>query len=274
VQQLARMEADWLAMLEATALHDVCDTHWDADAGNSPLSASVVNHGEIYQREVGAVCTPQPFGGTQEAMRYLQATLEQDPHSKSAILLRAITANQKSQWSGVAYKLLVGEADRSNDGNARDKSYDIIKGLLTETGLVKHRWLTASSMVFAADPLYAVIAAVGILGRDKASAALANRYAPRLIRLQYLQMVYATAVQMSHKASVVRATQGLAKATATASTVAKSAAMAVGKASPVLAQLFDLVPRPRLRVVEMTASKAWALQGVRQITTLPNIEIW
>lgn len=152
---LAPYEADWLKALDRTATRDYFKTHFDEN--DSGKITAVVSAGQIYACESDLIHYPQPLTA-KYTERWVGLILDPDIASPDAIGLRAYFGNQKSVLEK-AKAILVGKADRS-EGDSRDKSYDLLKGVLTSDLGRRFNWLHPRLMAFSAGGLAASAAGV------------------------------------------------------------------------------------------------------------------
>lgn len=130
-QALRPYEQDWLRALKSPQIARYFECHFDEnDAGK--LTARFAS-GIAYAEEAGRACHPQPLAHQDDIHQWLELTLGKDIAAPDAFALRAFFGNQKSVIDQ-AKALLVGDWDRGNDGNMRDKTIDLMRGVLT------HEW--------------------------------------------------------------------------------------------------------------------------------------
>ncbi|MDP9901884.1 T6SS effector BTH_I2691 family protein [Variovorax ginsengisoli] len=157
---LAPYEADWLAAIDSNAFRAYFKTHFDADDA-AELTARV-SSGLIYAGESYIAHFPQP-AVRQHTERWTGIILDKDIEDPAAIALRGFYGNQRSVITKVK-ALLVGNADRgataAKDGQGeisdiRDKSYDVLKGIVTHDLGKSLNWLHPRLMAFSAGGLAA-----------------------------------------------------------------------------------------------------------------------
>lgn len=130
---LKLFEADWNAWLCSDELvKDYFDLHFDADAINDPKADAQrgCSSGLVYCQEVHNTFTPANY--TDEPEKTFHAQLDADIKDKSAVLQRALFANQKTiiEQFQASIVQLVNDPGNEADGK-RDKFYDFMKGLIT-----------------------------------------------------------------------------------------------------------------------------------------------
>ncbi|BEP70655.1 MULTISPECIES: T6SS effector BTH_I2691 family protein [unclassified Variovorax] len=152
---LAPYETDWLSALDGEALRAYFKHHFNEhDAGK--LTARV-SSGLIYASEGDLAHFPQPFTA-QHTERWTGLILEPDITEPRAIALRAMFGNQKSVIDKV-HAILIGKADRA-EGDGRDKTYDLLKGILTHELGQRLNWLHPVIVSLSAGGLAASAAGV------------------------------------------------------------------------------------------------------------------
>ncbi|WP_153012955.1 T6SS effector BTH_I2691 family protein [Pseudacidovorax intermedius] len=152
---LAAYEADWLKVVGRPATRNYFKTHFDEnDAGKI---TAVVSSGQIYAAESDLIHYPQPLTA-RHIERWVGLILDAEITSPDAVALRAFFGNQKSVLEK-AKAVLVGKADRS-EGDSRDKTYELAKGVLTHDLFRRFNWLHPRLMAFSAGGLAATAAGV------------------------------------------------------------------------------------------------------------------
>lgn len=111
----------------------------------------------LYAEEADRVCYPQPLAHKDDIDQWLALTLGQDIGKTDAFALRAFFGNQKDSIDK-AQELLVGKWDRSNDGNMRDKTVDLMRGVLNHEMARKYNWLHPRVVALSMGGLTAMVA--------------------------------------------------------------------------------------------------------------------
>lgn len=153
--RLALHEKNWLAAVNSSATLAYFATHFDESDPNKHTAPT--SPGAIYAGESHLIHYPQPLSTAECYAQYLERMLEPpitDPH---AVPLRAMFGNQKDVISRV-HAMLIGDADRDNEDNMRDKTLDIFKGLVTAEWGPKYSWMKAAVMGLSGGHLAAVAA--------------------------------------------------------------------------------------------------------------------
>lgn len=178
-------EEDWLtATCDAQTL-DYFEKHFDENDPNTPTAP--VSPGLIYASESGLIHQPQPLLFETHGARYMQSVIEpglKDLADPRAPALRAMYGNQKSVVASVK-ALLLGRWDRSDDpqtgqGDVRDKTIDLLRGVLTHDLARRFRWLHPTLMALAGGQMSAIIA--GML--QAAAVAAGKPAAPPSVSMQ------------------------------------------------------------------------------------------
>jgi hypothetical protein len=152
---LAPYESDWICAIDGEPLRGCFKHHFDEnDAGKLTARAS---SGLIYASESDLVHFPQPLVH-RHAERWTGLILDADITEPRAIALRAMFGNQKSAIDKVQ-AILVGTADRS-EGDSRDKTYDLLKGVVTHELGQRLNWLHPHLLALSAGGLAASAAGV------------------------------------------------------------------------------------------------------------------
>lgn len=153
--RLALHEKNWLAAANSPATLAYFATHFDE--GDPNKHTAPTSPGAIYAGESHLIHYPQPLSTAECHAQYLERMLERpitDPH---AVPLRAMFGNQKDVISRV-HAMLIGDADRGNEDNMRDKTLDIFKGLVTAEWGPKYSWMKAAVMGLSGGHLAAIAA--------------------------------------------------------------------------------------------------------------------
>ncbi|MDH6168429.1 hypothetical protein M2282_003582 [Variovorax boronicumulans] len=156
-------EEDWLEITCKARTLDYFEQHFDENEPNKPTAP--VCPGLIYAQESGLIHQPQPLVFEKHGERYMQNVIEpglKDLADPRAPALRAMYGNQKSVIAS-AKALLLGTWDRSDDpqseqGDVRDKTIDLLRGLLTHDLGRRFGWLHPRLMALAAGQTAAFIA--------------------------------------------------------------------------------------------------------------------
>lgn len=137
-QAMRPYEQDWLRALDCAAMRDYFKNHFDEnDPGKITAQCS---SGTVYAEEADRVCYPQPLAHKDDINQWLELTLGKDIGKTDAFALRAFFGNHKESIDK-AKELLVGDWDRGNDGNMRDKTVDLMRGVLNHELARKYNWL-------------------------------------------------------------------------------------------------------------------------------------
>lgn len=164
-EALAPYEADWLKVLDSNALRDYFKLHFNEDA-SSEMTART-SPGFIYASESHIAHFPQPYTH-QHTERWTGLILDPDIAEPRAIALRGFFGNQRSVIQKVR-AILIGNADRSATpakdgqgeiGDIRDKTYDVLKGLITHDMGKRLNWLHPRLMALSAGGMAASAAGV------------------------------------------------------------------------------------------------------------------
>nr|WP_315189127.1 T6SS effector BTH_I2691 family protein [uncultured Albidiferax sp.] len=178
---LEKIENDWL-----TASQDPCTLayfqhHFDPQDPNKPLN--LLCSGKVYAEESQRIHQPAPFSSGPVLERYL-AMLEQPITQPSAVVLRALVGNQQAVIE-VVHTQLTG--DSGADG-MRDKSYDVLKGVLgldaSAKALKKYGWMGDAIGMFSVGQLSALSGA--LLGAAGRNPRLSASLQAQLAKMQYL----------------------------------------------------------------------------------------
>ncbi|SEK16667.1 MULTISPECIES: T6SS effector BTH_I2691 family protein [unclassified Variovorax] len=159
--RLELFENDWLAAAHAPETKAYFAGHFDESDPNKRTAP--VSPGAIYAAESHRIHYPQPLSKVDCHERYLEDLLGKPITDPASVALRAMFANQKSAIDKV-HAMLIGDADRDNENNMRDKALDIFKGLVTAEWGPKYSWMTALVMGLCAGQLSAIAAAAFQLG--------------------------------------------------------------------------------------------------------------
>lgn len=189
-KKLAPYEADWLAAMKTKATLGYFGCHFDE---NDPGKRTApVKAGEIYSAESEKVHCPQPQSEQRHYEDYLAHLLDKSVTDPQAVGLRAIFGNQKSVIEKATH-LLSGSPDRSNADNMRDKTYDMLKGLLTLEQSARFSWLTPAFAAFAGGHHAALSAAAFLLLRGNPEKA--GTYLKRLPQLSLANQTVLHAIE-------------------------------------------------------------------------------
>ncbi|MFM9925135.1 T6SS effector BTH_I2691 family protein [Variovorax sp. H27-G14] len=153
--RLALYEDDWLTAAGAPT-DGYFTHHFDESDPNKRLAPT--SPGAIYAGESHRIHYPQPQSKADCCERYLERLLGKPITDPGSVALRAMFANQKSVIDKV-HAMLIGDADRDNENNMRDKSQDIFKAMVTAEWGPKHSWMKALVMGLCAGQLSAIAAA-------------------------------------------------------------------------------------------------------------------
>ena len=153
---LYEYERDWLQSTAHKATLDYFKHHFNENDLNEVTGRT--SPGTIYASESHLIHFPQPLSNEKGFKDYVIHTLNKPITDAQSVMLRAMFGNQKSVIEHV-HALLVGEWDRSGE-NMRDKTYDLIKGLLTTEAGRKYSWLTGVVAAFSLGQITALTAAV------------------------------------------------------------------------------------------------------------------
>jgi len=194
---LARFEEDWRAAATDAATLNYFARHFDPSDPNK--SICVVSPGVVYARESQYIHTPAPItkGSLQETFL---AMTDQPIKSKGAVVLRALIGNQENLFEKAQafldelYKQATG--DPGGEG-MRDKTYDFVKGLSSESGaLKKYSWIGDALSAFSVGQLSALsAAALSIASENKVIAPKVARTLTQLQGLWGIQQAVEYAVQ-------------------------------------------------------------------------------
>ncbi len=158
-EPLAKYEADWSSAIGDASTLAYFELHFDPRDPNDPRQHH--SPGVVYAQESHAIHTPAPITGGPVLDTYL-AMLDKPITDPSAVALRALVGNQEPILDMVQ-RLLTGDPGKDADqgGGMRDKTYDLLKGLGSETGLFnKYSWMGESLARFSWSQTSAVTAAV------------------------------------------------------------------------------------------------------------------
>jgi len=193
LKEIKSFEADW-----GTALTDgvlaYFATHFDEKDKNDALEVGRRGccSGEVYCREAWLAYSPPPQTNACDGL--FEAQLDADITQDSAVMLRAVMANQSDLW-----ELLAGD---SGDGNGkRDKVYDFIKGLLNEVKDVvspkRVAWLTNVTLGFSAG----LVSAIAAAATQSATTAMQNANGKPLDAKVLARLSTAQSTALIHRAS-------------------------------------------------------------------------
>ncbi len=199
---LADYEADWLTLSGSTAapaFWDCFARHYDENDAGKPTSLYCA--GAIYARESSLAHLPQAFT-EQHIDAWLERTLGRDITDPKAIVLRAGFGNQRSVIDK-AHALIIGNWDRSATpgktdaepelGDMRDKTVDLLKGVLTHDLTRRFNWLHPTVMALGAGGLASISAgffqklAAELDTSPTGPSITVNRYRNRLLNLSVAQ---------------------------------------------------------------------------------------
>jgi len=180
-EPLARFEADWWAARQDALFNDCFGLHFDETDPNKPLGEPLCT-GLVYTREVAHATTPAPLTQSKVLKDYL-AEMEKDASDPSAVMLRAMVANQAELLPKLQAVLAIepGLALKHLHEKRNDKLYDLGAGMLlgahgasNPTAVPAMAWL-GNLLVFGAvicEASYAVIGKklTGVLGPRRITA--------------------------------------------------------------------------------------------------------
>lgn len=158
-EPLAKFEADWSAAAVDAGTLAYFELHFDPLDPNDPRRQH--SPGTAYAQESHAIHTPAPITSGAVLDTYL-AMLDKPVTEPSAVVLRALVGNQEP-LIGMVQRLLTGDPGKDADqgGGMRDKTYDLLKGLGSETGLFhRYGWMGESLARFSWSQSSAITAAV------------------------------------------------------------------------------------------------------------------
>ncbi|HVK93881.1 MAG TPA: T6SS effector BTH_I2691 family protein [Noviherbaspirillum sp.] len=154
---LANFEEDWRTAADDERTLAYFKSHFDPHDPNDPLKHH--SPGRVYAQENQYINTPAPITTGATLDTYL-AMLDKPITDESAVVLRALTGNQKAVIDEVHIQLT---GDAGTDG-MRDKTYDFLKGLgeLKKGGAVlkKYSWMGDTLAAFSVGQLTALGGAV------------------------------------------------------------------------------------------------------------------
>lgn len=181
---LALFEADWRAAAKA-AEKDYFPRHYDQSEANSPLR--VPSSGEIYAKENNLINEPAPITKGKLQEEFL-AMLDKPIADKEAVALRALVGNQETLFDKAQAFLdeLCQQASGDPGGaGMRDKTYDFVKGLRSESAVLKkYSWIGDALSAFSLGQLSALTAAALSIASD--NKVIAPKLAKTLTKLQGL----------------------------------------------------------------------------------------
>jgi hypothetical protein len=154
--RLALHEKDWLLAASDLATRGYFAHHFDENDPNK-LTAPT-SPGAIYAAESHQIHMPQPLSKAGCHAQYLEHVFGNAITDRTSVALRAMFGNQKSVIDNV-HAMLIGDADRDNENNMRDKALDIFKGLVTAEWGPKYSWMNALVLGLCAGQLSAIAAA-------------------------------------------------------------------------------------------------------------------
>ena len=189
--ELYLYESDWLDRTKAPSALRYFKLHFDED-DESRLTA-LVSAGTIYARESYLVHFPQPLSTQQCAKDYLALTMDLPITAREAVALRAMFGNQKGAIAQ-AHAILIGEMDRSGE-NMRDKTYDLMKGLVTTEVGRKYSWMTNIVAALALGQVTALTAAATSLVTSPTKAPQAEPYLRKLPKICLAQQGFEAALE-------------------------------------------------------------------------------
>ncbi|WP_341887647.1 T6SS effector BTH_I2691 family protein [Variovorax sp. YR752] len=175
---LSAYELDWLHATKHPATLDYFKRHFDENSPNKLTEQTRNCPGAIYASESHLIHFPQPLSTPQCFKDYLAHTLDKPITDAQAIALRAMFGNQKNVIEQ-AHAVLVGEWDRAGE-NMRDKTYDLIKGLLTTEAGRKYSWLTNVVATFSIGQIAAFTAAATQMLNSPKTAPVVEPYLRKL----------------------------------------------------------------------------------------------
>jgi len=158
-EPLARFETDWFSATTDVGTLAYFELHFDPLDPNDPKRQH--SPGNVYAQESNAIHTPAPITTGPVLETYL-AMLDKPVTDKAAVVLRALVGNQE-QVIAMVHRVLTGDPGKDADqgGGMRDKTYDLLKGLGSETGLFhKYSWIGDSLSRFSWSQSSAMTAAV------------------------------------------------------------------------------------------------------------------
>lgn len=184
---LARFEADWWAARQDAQFNDCFGMHFDETDPNKPLDDALCA-GLVYAREVAQATTPAPLTQSQVLKDYL-AEMEKDASDPSAVMLRAMVANQAELLPKLQAVLAIepGRSLTHLHEKRNDKLYDLGAGMLlgahsagkpnaAQQLMVKYGWLsTAAGDLLGGYTLLIAQSVNAALGATAAAAATAAR---------------------------------------------------------------------------------------------------
>lgn len=177
-KKLEPYETDWLKSMNSAATLQYFGCHFDEDDPNRIIAP--VSPGAIYCSESSLAHLPQPLSSQRHYQDYLAHLLDKPITDKQSVALRAMFGNQKLVIEQI-HGLLAGDTDRGNTDNMRDKTYDLLKGLLTLEGAKKYAWMTDAVAAFSGGHHTALGAAAFLLLRgNPAQAATYLQKLPKL----------------------------------------------------------------------------------------------
>lgn len=154
--RLALHEKDWLLAANAPATQHYFAHHFDENDPNKQTAPT--SPGAIYAAESCQIHTPQPLSKAGCHAQYLEQVFGNAITDQASVALRAMFGNQKSVIDRV-HVMLIGDADRDNENNMRDKALDIFKGLVTAEWGPRYSWMNALVLGLCAGQLSAIAAA-------------------------------------------------------------------------------------------------------------------
>ncbi len=194
---LARYEEDWRAAATDPATLSYFARHFDPADPNLPLR--VPSSGVVYAQESQYIHAPAPItqGGLRDAFL---AMIDKPIQDKEAVAVRALVGNQESLFDKTQtfleelYKQATGDP---GGAGMRDKTYDFVKGLSSESGaLKKYGWIGDALSAFSVGQLSALsAAALSIASENKVIAPKLARTLTKLQGLWGIQQAVEIAVQ-------------------------------------------------------------------------------
>nr|WP_157359696.1 T6SS effector BTH_I2691 family protein [Caldimonas brevitalea] len=141
-QPLERFELDWLAAARDGRTQMYFALHFDDSDPNDPKQLH--SPGLRYAEESGLIHQPQPLT-TGAALKEYLALYDQPIVDPKAVPLRALMGNQ-GEVVATVHKELLGDPNAEVEGGMRDKTVDLIKGLLSDVAgehfKTRYSWLT------------------------------------------------------------------------------------------------------------------------------------